>query len=865
MSPPVRRVARPDTPTRGQHPRAVPRLACPAVRAARGQVGTAGQASSGTTNWGRRVPGNRVRLCGPILALLAISAFAVARGAAPDADVAVLVEPGMVRYGGTPALPANRVVAALAEAGIRADKLTAKQAADPGRLNPKRCTVLVVAYGNAFPLPAFENLRAFHRAGGCLVLNGVPFCHPCERDDKGGWRDLGHRDHFGHGPEGIGTGGFAGPSQREGDLVIPAGNVLKLPSNVLPRSTARPQWLDTSSLTKEDEVLPLIELRTPGEPPRPAAALIRHRCKSFRGARDVWIGQAVGQFTREDRYAAAQLVARGIAWCLLEKGKITRDQFALILQRLGKRPRPKPLPDQLNAYDRPRPWGDTFLPTSKALARELLVVDVRALSKDERLALVCLQGLTSRTEPVLWLNFTDADQFWLDWHKQKGHIDGYRKVADWASLFRRFRGAYEGAVVPDGSLYRGTLLACNLAAAADCIVTPEPLAKRLGLEVRHNLARMYASYAAGMRATWKGCRSKLNRHLCTVIHPDLAWVLGYDIQWRSVMFWVAGEEDGDKPGADPLAEREVMAEILGQMAPNIGMRGFPAHGRGMGMGELDGVRFCGAYGKALVCTNLTPNVSILSGVRIDRLKPPPQPPMPTLEREKVYIALTMSDGDNLNTFHHYFRRYFEHPAHGTFPIGWGMGPAVLDLMPGIAQWYYEHAKPGDEFLADVSGIAYIFPDTYASRYRNRDKVLDDFLGWTARYMQRLGMRTIRTHGGNREVLDRYARRIPSMHSIFADYARRGLPYERSVYALDDGTPVFHALTHWKYGKDGLLRDIREQVGRRRPAFVNAFLHNWTFDMDALARAVARRDADMVFVTPAQLAALYRQAHPRPRP
>ena len=368
------------------------------------------------------------------------------------------------------------------------------------------------------------------------------------------------------------------------------------------------------------------------------------------------------------------------------------------------------------------------------------------------------------------------------------------------------------------------------------------LARELGLRVRRDLRGTFRTYADGMRWLWQTHRKRFNHHLCAVVHPDVAWVLGYDIQWRGLIFWVSGEKDGGLPGADPMAERQVMAEIFSQLPPNGGMRGFPWHGHGVGMGEGGGVRFCGGYGRVLVATNLTPNVSVLSGVRVERLTPPRPAPCPPLQRDKVYVALNMSDGDNLNTFYHYFTKYFEHPAHGTFPIGWGMSPAILD-----------------EFVADVAGIGYVFPQTYASRYRERGKVVDGFMAWTARYMDRLGMRTVRPHGGDRDTMARYARGIPSMHSVFADYARRGLPYDESVYTGGGGMPVFHALTHWHYGKDGLLRDIREQVGAHRPAFVNDYLHNWTIDMASLQRACEGRDPDMVFVTPAHLAALYRQA------
>jgi len=81
-----------------------------------------------------------------------------------------------------------------------------------------------------------------------------------------------------------------------------------------------------------------------------------------------------------------------------------------------------------------------------------------------------------------------------------------------------------------------------------------------------------------------------------------------------------------------------------------------------------------------------------------------------------------------------------------------------------------------------------------------------------------------------------------------------------TYSLPSGMPVFRSATSWRYGKPGFLREVREQVGTRRPAFVNGFVHCWTFTMDDLARIYDERDADMVFVTPAQLASLYREAH-----
>jgi hypothetical protein len=61
-----------------------------------------------------------------------------------------------------------------------------------------------------------------------------------------------------------------------------------------------------------------------------------------------------------------------------------------------------------------------------------------------------------------------------------------------------------------------------------------------------------------------------------------------------------------------------------------------------------------------------------------------------------------------------------------------------------------------------------------------------------------------------------------------------------------------------------LREIREQAGFQRPAFVNGFVHIWTFAPEDLERINKERDKNVVFVTPTQLAALYRQAKERGR-
>jgi hypothetical protein len=812
------------------------------------------------TNWIASV----TKLAG-ILAI--VTALSVAM-ATPQPRVAVLVEKDLLPVGGTPALPPFRIVEILAQHGVQAQALSTVELSNPTILNAQRFAVLVMLYGNAFPKVAFPNLRMFHAAGGCLVLNGVPFCHPSDKVN-GKWKDLGHVSFFDHSASGIGTGGFGAllAADRGPRALVPA-NPLGLKTSMLPSDNGSYQWLDPRSLPGEDEVIPLVNISV-GSEWHPAAALIRHRCAMFRGARDVWIGQIAQGLDDLNGYFAQQLLVRGVLWCEMEKGELSAGGFHTQLEALDNIPKPKPLPANLPFAVTLRPWGDTYLPKSKPPARRLLVVDVQGLKPEERIAVTCLQGLTSREQPCIWLRRDREDQAWLDWHKEKGYIDGYEVVTNWTGLFRQFSNAYKGAIIPDAELYRGNLLAVNVAACENLIIATPELAEKLALPVRMDLRGRFKTYAEGMRWVWANYKNQLSRHLCRYAHPSLLekCTFAYDLQWRGVVFWIAGPLDESEPGADKLAECRLMAEIFAEMDPNTAMLGFPAIpplGDGFGLGEPDGVAFASRYAKGVVGSDYLANICVMSGVRIERLEQPKQPPPPALEAGRIYIALVLSDGDNENAWMGFFKRYFNHPSYGNFPLAFGMGPPIRELMPAVAQWYYEHGSARTEFIADVSGVAYTQPENYGLAYADRDRVLAGFLDWTARLMQPMGMRTVRTARGGDLILARYAKELPFCHSIFADmghdYERNGI--DQLTYSLPGGMPVFRAVTGTRYGKDGFLREVREQIGTRRPAFVHGWVNCWAFGMEDLAKIYEQRDSNMVFVTPTQLAALYRQARDR---
>ncbi len=811
-----------------------------------------------------------------VAALMSAAAHAQSASnlATKEAPIAVFSQSQFPYIGGYGVLPPRKIAEQFQSSGLAATTLSLEQLQEAGVLTPAHYAALVLPYGNAFPAEAFPALRAYQKAGGILVLNGVPFTHPIVRKADA-WSDLGHSGKYlAHSAEGIGSGNFTDPYNGVLKVATPAfaPNPLGLRAEDLPREKTSLQVLAASSLPPEDEVVPLIEIiddRT--QQSHAVSALIRHHCAQFDGALTLWLGPIANGTSGDDAFLATQLLLRSTAWALRENKRISPAQMQAVFQAASKLAKPTPLPSDLKFRALPRPWGDTYLPKSKRPARRLTVVNLKNLPKEQAIALTCLQALSSRRQPSLYLLTDEASQFFLDWHVEQKYLDGYNVAADWKAPFAKFKRDYKGAVVADEKLYHGQLLALNVATMEDLIVLTPEMARELKIPVKIDLRGRFKTYAQGLQWVIDKYGDQISRHLAHYAAPTRLDFpsYAYAMQWHGLLLWPSGPAEIEKPGVDALQEKIVAARAFARMASDGVVLGFPYAGTGIGLGEGDGVELTSAYGLGHIASDYAANLTILSGFPAPDLKQQKQAAGPKLERDKIYIALNVSDGDNMSVWNGWKNNYFTSPRVGEFPIAFGSAPAMLDTEPGVLQWYYKKGGATTEFFPDVSGIAYTQPDNFAKAFApaERDKVWQRYIDWTKRYMARLDMHTLRTVGGSDENLIRYAKQIP-LHSIFGDMGRysgregiANLTYTLPPSAVGGtGMPVFRAVTSWRYGADGFLPEVRTQVGTQRPAFVNGFVHAWTWNNTRdIAKIYDARDKDMVFVTPTQLAALYREA------
>lgn len=518
---------------------------------------------------------------------------------------------------------------------------------------------------------------------------------------------------------------------------------------------------------------------------------------------------------------------------------------------------------------------DTWLPKSDPPADTIKVVTTfQDLEPAEQLALISLQGLAAREQPSIWLLVNEHDAKWLEVHKIKGHIKDTRVINEWEDIFQEYRWAYKGAVVPDEELSHGLLHAVNVASCEDLIIASESLAEELGIPVKIDLRDRFESNAEGYEWLWNNYKDTLSKKAACILYPELAsnGALAYDIQWRNFVFWISGNNHVElsRKGADHEKELNTITSIMKELPPNMPVRGFPYAPGHLGLTENTGIAWLSRLAKAHIPSDHLANISVMSGITIDNLSQPERAASPELEMDKIYIALTITDGDNLNTWIDWFYKDFEHEAHGQVPVGWGIGPAVLDLIPVVAEWYYDRAVPGkDEFLCDVSGIGYVYPEMYAEKYPgNREDIFIEYLELTKNYMNRMDLEHIRTYFDTPDYnpdgyISKFFEAIPGLQAVWDGYCRRNTkyhgPYEAQTYSID-GNPVFSAVMKagWIYGNsiDDFYRDVHEVVGDTRPAFVNGALINWDFRMDKIKELYNNKQEDMVFVTPSQLAELY---------
>ena len=129
------------------------------------------------------------------------------------------------------------------------------------------------------------------------------------------------------------------------------------------------------------------------------------------------------------------------------------------------------------------------------------------------------------------------------------------------------------------------------------------------------------------------------------------------------------------------------------------------------------------------------------------------PAVPTKDavENKVYIAVYLSDGDNIQYMQRAMRKFWDESSgsRGRVAMNWTVSPSLVDIGPGILNYYYKNASSKECFVCGPSGIGYAMPyntlwETGAAvqDFMGNGKYLQNYTKLSGTYFERAGLRVV---------------------------------------------------------------------------------------------------------------------------
>ena len=357
-----------------------------------------------------------------------------------------------------------------------------------------------------------------------------------------------------------------------------------------------------------------------------------------------------------------------------------------------------------------------------------------------------LEGIVNRTQPRIACvsRRSGGDQLaWLKIHELAYHfVDGFSAVA-------KYKNEITGLVVTDPDQPDTLNLATTLAGLNDELICAPELLERLtnapcNFEIKDDLRGRFADstqvYEFLHTNCWPRCTHRVIAGLSGNTHAELR---DYLIAIKSAVVWF-----NPASGADAAALKGFVADM--QPANSVYLGWWPDEGRGL--------EYCGQFGIPVMASDFFDNGSLFSGVT-QPVTAPPIPPAPSLEN-KIYVAMIISDGDNVQYMQHFMKRTWENPARGTVPIGWTVSPLSADLDPAMLNFYYRTSTTNDCLVSGPSGAGYTRLNFWKKGF------VPAFTENSDRYLRRSGIRIITVWNKVTDVIaDSFAANCPTLLGI----------------------------------------------------------------------------------------------------
>lgn len=458
------------------------------------------------------------------------------------------------------------------------------------------------------------------------------------------------------------------------------------------------------------------------------------------------------------------------------------------------------------------------LPRFATPAPALDAIEVQALSRDEQITFSALQGQVNRQRPRILLLDARSDEGRDAWPDTAtvGISVGQRYTRETKyDLVAKYAKEVAGLVLydPNHSPHFRNLAGTVAGLRRALPVTPEVLRQLeehgIRLQVVEDLTSLeFTSPTALYQHLYETYWPQCEKRLIVSARPenwggdfhhtrDIAAACGAAVVWL----------DNRIP-----EQRQVMRRFLGDMKA----------GEGVVLGwyttERSGITTASEFGIGTLPADHFISGSVYSGTN-PRIQIPPVPKMPVLTNQ-VYVAVFISDGDNIQYTQRALRRIWDRSdaSRGKAPLNWTIAPGLVDIGPGLLNYYYTTASPEDCFVAGPSGMGYLMPfntlddpGAPVGLYLADPQRMAGYARLTETYLQRAGLRVV-TIWDQASPMHRagYAKYCRTLYGATVQNFRDVPTVEGSV---EDGRLRFDKLVIPYVGSyDHILLSLTDQVG-----------------------------------------------------
>lgn len=393
------------------------------------------------------------------------------------------------------------------------------------------------------------------------------------------------------------------------------------------------------------------------------------------------------------------------------------------------------------------------------------------LSNSEKAMFTALQGLVNKKQPriILFGDVREGNYKWPD------HLNLHvTEHSDKWSLLKKYQNEISGVVLYD---YEKSNHYLNLASTVGGIKNALPVTRRdlenlklngFSFPVLADLTELqYTSpseiYQYLYDTYWPQCTKRLlvslNARFPNYIR-DIGMASGSAILWL-----------------DPRKEEEavVLRKFLGDMHPGksiiIGWWAEERSGIGMGV----------SFGISTIPSDFYENATVYAGTS-HTIQLPVVPKMPKLEN-KIYLAIFLSDGDNVQYCQHAMSNLWDNKNRGVVPINWTVSPGLADFGPGLLNYYYQTATPNDFFASGPSGLGYaLIYDAHNKKWNttNPDHI-DAYTKFSQQYLEKSGLRIITVWDEiNNQQMESYASNCRYLYGVTLEDWERSQPLQTII-------------------------------------------------------------------------------------